>query len=199
MAAFRIYMALSQEDYKRAADELGVEVAVIKAVASVESNGEPFLPDGRTPLLFEAHLFSRFTKGKFDHTHPHISSPKWNRKLYIGGPREWDRLEEAIGLDRVAALMSASYGAFQICGFNFAACGFKSVEEFVEAMKTEAGQLAAFVAFIKSRDLDDELQRKDWAGFARGYNGPQYRLNAYHTRLARVYEQFRAGEKLKAA
>jgi len=190
-------MPLTDADYKSAADELGCEQAAIKAVACVESNGEPFLPDGRVPVLFEAHIFHKYTKGEFDEGHPDLSSPTWNRKLYKGGAREWDRLEEAIKLDRKAALMSASYGMFQICGFNFTLCGFRDVEPFVEAMKTESGQLAAFVEFIKSNGLADELTRKDWTGFARGYNGPGYRANKYDIKLARVYEQLRAGEKIK--
>jgi hypothetical protein len=85
--------------------------------------------------------------------------------------------------------MSASYGAFQICGFNAGACGFGDVEVFVEAMKTEQGQLEAFVAFIKSSGLADELQRKDWKGFARIYNGPSYSANAYDVKIANAYEQ----------
>jgi len=192
-------MPLTDADYKSAADELGCEVAAVKAVAAVESSGEPFLADGRPCILFEAHIFSRYTQCKFDQTHPHISSPTWNRKLYRGGAAEWERLEEAIELDRKAALMSASWGAFQVMGFNFALCRFTNVEDFVAAMKeSEAKQLTAFVQFIKSRDLDDELRRKDWRGFARGYNGIGFKQNAYDTKLARVYEQIR-GAKQEAA
>src|SRR5687767_11668525 len=126
-------MALTDDDYKKAAEELNCEVAAIRAVASVEAAGDGFLPDGRVKLLFEAHIFGRYTKGKFDKGHPELSSPKWNRKLYKGGAGEWERLQDAIELDRKAALMSASYGAFQVMGFNFGVCGFTSVEDFVEA------------------------------------------------------------------
>ena len=189
-----LFMPLTDADYQKAAEELGCEPAALKAVAAIESNGDPFLPDGRVKILFEAHIFARYTKGQFDKTHPHISSPTWNRKLYKGGAAEWDRMAEAIELDRKAALMSASYGMFQIMGFNFALCGFTCVEDFVNAIKDEPGQLAAFIQFIKSNHLDDELRRKDWAGFARGFNGPGYKLNFYDTRLARLYEQIRAGD-----
>jgi N-acetylmuramidase-like protein len=181
---------LTDEDYKEAARELGCEIAAIKAVAHVEAPKGPFLPDGRLTILFEAHIFHKYTQGKFTPTHPHISSAKWDRKLYKGGAGEWPRMEEAFTLDPVAAQMSASYGAFQIMGFNFAACGFKTVEAFVESMLTEPGQLAAFVEFIKSKDLDDELHRKDWSGFARIYNGPGYVINDYHTKMAKAYEKF---------
>lgn len=184
-------MALTDDDYKQAAKELGCEMAALRAVADVECGGKPFLPDGRVVILFEAHIFSRYTKGRFDQLHPNLSSSKWNKKLYRGGSAEWDRLADAVELDRKAALMSASWGAFQLMGFNFAVCGFTSVEAFVEAMKTEEGQLEAFMGFIKSQHLSDELQRRDWRGFARIYNGPAYSANAYDTKMAKAYDKFK--------
>jgi N-acetylmuramidase len=99
-------------------------------------------------------------------------------------------MTEACGLARRAALMSASFGRFQIMGFNHASCGYVEVEEFVAAMNSEGRQLAAFIEFIKARDLDDELQRRDWAGFARGYNGKAYAVNQYDLKLKRAYEKF---------
>jgi hypothetical protein len=192
-------MPLTDDDYKTAAKELGCDIASIRAVASVESAGEGFLEDGRVRVLFEAHIFSRYTKGRFDDSHPNLSSSKWNRKLYRGGAAEWDRLAEAVELDRKAALMSASWGAFQLMGFNFAACAFTTVDDFVSAMKTEQGQLEAFVEFIKSQGLADELQRRDWAGFARIYNGPAFKANSYDARMAKAYDKFSAEEKAKAS
>src|SRR5262245_13379515 len=140
------YMPLSDDDYKQAAKELECEMAAIKAVASVESSGHSFLSDGRVLILFEAHVFHRLTKGKYDQSHPKLSSAKWNRKLYANdGAGEWDRLQEAMTLDNAAALMSTSWGAFQIMGFNHGACGFPYLSTFVSAMQTESGQLSAFV------------------------------------------------------
>ena len=38
------------------------------------------------------------------------------------------------------------------------------------------------------------LRRKDWTGFARGYNGPGYEANRYHEKLASAHARFaRAG------
>ncbi|NBT89135.1 MAG: DUF3380 domain-containing protein, partial [Flavobacteriaceae bacterium] len=34
------------------------------------------------------------------------------------------------------------------------------------------------------------LKAKDWAGFAKGYNGPAYAKNAYDTKLAGAYANF---------
>src|SRR6185295_10213057 len=101
-----------------------------------------FLADGRPKILFEAHVFGQRTQQRFTRSHPALSSRTWNRALYQGGAREWARLAAAMQLDRRAALESASWGAFQIMGFNFAACGFSDVEAMVAAMRTEEGQLA---------------------------------------------------------
>lgn len=187
-------MKLTHADYVRAAEALGCEVAAIQAVARVESSGGGFFPDGRPKILFEAHVFSRLTKGEFDTSHPHLSSRRWNRALYRGGIREYDRLEEAKKLAPVEALSSCSWGRFQIMGFNHKAAGFATVHEFVEAMhESEGRHLDAFAAFVVHAGLADELRRRDWAGFARGYNGPAFRENQYDTKIASAYARFSKG------
>ena len=96
-----------------------------------------------------------------------------------------------MSLDGQAALESASWGRFQIMGFNFAACGYKSVMAFVRAMyESEGKQLDAFVAFIRHANLTAALREKRWADFARGYNGPGYAANSYDQKLQAAYEKF---------
>lgn len=184
-------MKLTDADYARAASLLGCAPAVIRAVAAVESAGDGFLLDGRPKILFEAHIFSRLTAHKFDASHPDISSPTWNKALYVGGAGEHDRLARAAELDRDAALKSASWGKFQIMGFNFERCGFGLLQDFVNAMyRNEGAHLTAFCNFVKSMGLDDELRRLDFAGFARGFNGPKFAENGYDTLLAKAHGHF---------
>lgn len=174
-----------------AAARIGCQVASVRAVIDVESRGG-FLPDGRPKILFERHYFSRLTKKAFDATHADISNPKWGG--YKGGAAEYERLGRAIKLNRDAALRSASWGAFQIMGDNYKLCGFANAESFVAAVVSgEAAQLDAFCSFIKKTGLDDELIRRDWAGFARGYNGPAYKANKYDEKLAAAYAFHSAG------
>lgn len=156
------------------AERLGVEPAVVLAVAEVESNGGGFLPDGRPAILFEALWFHKFTNGAFDVSHPNISSATWDRSLYEGGVAEWNRLAEAIALDPEAALKSASWGAFQIMGFNHAACGFQDVRGFVDALSRNLdAQVGAFTAFVQANPpMLQALRSRDWTTFARLYNGP---------------------------
>jgi hypothetical protein len=182
---------LSEQAIISAAASLDCEVAAVKAVIDVESRGG-FLADKRPKILFERHYFSRLTNRKHDAKAPDISSKKTGG--YKGGSAEYDRLAKAIALNREAALRSASWGAFQILGDNFKVAGFGDVEAFVKAMcKSEGDHLAAFVNFVKGNHLDDELRRRDWAGFARGYNGPAFKKNKYDTKLANAFAHHAGG------
>ena len=182
---------MKEPNYTDAAKELGCEVAVIKAVAQVESNGRGEFANGQPKVLFEAHVFSRLTKGLYDKTHPSLSSAKWNKDLYVGGEAEHFRLQEAAGIDRTAALMATSWGKFQIMGENYRECGYRSLQDFINAMyRGESGQLEAFVGFIKHTGLDKVLQRRDFTEFARRYNGPGFKRNKYDEKIAAAYRSF---------
>jgi hypothetical protein len=171
------------------AQRLGVEPDAVLAVAEVESAGSGFLADGRPAILFEAQWFHKFTGGRYDASNPDISSPVWNRSLYRGGVAEYDRLNEAMALDAEAAFKSASYGLFQIMGFNYAACGFPNVMAYWDAMKKgENEQIEAFTNFINDNPgLRQALQFKDWASFARLYNGPGA-VAQYSGRISAAYQ-----------
>ncbi|NJM46018.1 MAG: N-acetylmuramidase family protein [Alkalinema sp. RU_4_3] len=167
---------------------MGCEEATVRAVTEVEAAGSGFFADGRSKILFEAHWFSDLTDGIYDDTAPSLSSPVWNRSLYIGGVGEWDRLYRAANLNRAAALQSASWGLGQIMGFNHNLAGYPNVEDFVKDMHISEGkQLIAMFNFIRNADLAPALVRRNWAAFARGYNGEGYRQNEYDVRLAEAY------------
>lgn len=182
---------LTEADYRAAAKSLDCSVAAVKAVAEVESVGDGFLASGEVKILFEAHVFDRLTGGKYRRSHPNISSARWNRSLYgPGGQHQHRRLQQAVALDRDAALQSASWGMFQVMGFNWKVCGYKSLQAFInDVSASAAGQLRAFVGYVKARGLADELQRLDWPGFAYGYNGTGYAANHYDTKMAAAYRR----------
>ena len=93
-------------------------------------------------------------------------------------------------LNPAAACESASFGKFQIMGFHWKACGFKSVFDFVRAnYHSEAEQLGCFIDFLRSRGLDKHLITKNWAAFALGYNGSGYKMNKYDTKMADAYRR----------
>ena len=182
---------ISANDIGDEAKKMGCDAPAVWAVCDVESGGSGFLPDGRPRILFEAHIFSRLTNHQYDRSYPNISSPVWNQALYgASGAHQYDRLDEANGLDRIAALEAASWGLFQIMGFNYGRCGFLSADEFITAMwSSERAQLDAFTGFCNSSGLVPFLVSHDWVRFALGYNGPNEALNSYHIRLGQAYQK----------
>lgn len=173
-----------------------IEPAMLKAFAVVESAGSGFLPDGRCKILFEGHVFWRqlinhgvspenYTSGNQDILHP-----SWDKSKYRGGAAEYLRLERAMNIHRKAALMSASYGMFQIMGFNHKYCGYPDVENFVANMnKSEYHQLMAVVEYLKQNGFIPLFNQHLWSEIARRYNGPAYAKNNYHIRLQQAYQQ----------
>lgn len=190
---------LSQADLERAAQRLDVPVAAIHAVNEIESRGHGFLPDGRPAILFERHvMFDRLSERGLDAVTLSKNYPGVVNKArggYSGGSAEYMRLSAAKGIDHVCAIESASWGQFQIMGYRYEMAGYKSANEFVEAMHvSEAKQLDAFVSFIEFDPLlHKALKGRKWAEFAKIYNGPAYKENLYDVKLARAYDRY-AGE-----
>ena len=179
---------LTELDYINASNILGVPVAAIKAVAEVESRGNGFFSNGKPKILFEAHLFGKYTKYKYNQSYPNISSKRWDRSLYYGGIREYERLNLAVTLDEVSALKSTSWGKFQIMGFNYKICNYSDVISFVmDQYVSEGVHLMNFVNFIQGNKLDKYIKKQDWAGFAYRYNGPGYKQNHYDTKMEKAF------------
>jgi hypothetical protein len=193
--------ALSANGLSAVSDSLSVQAPEIWTVLAVETSGCGFLADRRQPILFERHIFSKLTYGQ--HGISDVSNPKAGG-YGPSGANQYVRLANAIQLNRTAALQSASWGLAQIMGMNFRSAGFGDVETMVSAMSdSEDAQLAAFATFLKGNRLDRYLQAHDWAAFAKGYNGPNYAVNQYVTKLAHAFQKYSAGRlpdlKLRAA
>ncbi len=180
---------LGPSDLSDVAARMNVELAAVEAVLDVESNGRAFLPGGRPPILFEAHVFGRLTGHRWDDSHPNVSAPAWDRSLYgAGGAHQYDRLAEAMTLDRRAALNSASWGMFQVLGLNDGQCGYSDVEAFVVDMcESAAKQLDIFRKFCDNGGLTKYLRFRDWVRFAIRYNGAGQAANGYSDKLASAY------------
>jgi hypothetical protein len=179
------------------AGKYGLDAASVLAVAEVESESRSgFQKTGLLTVLFEAHIFYReLKKAGLDSDilmikYPNLISLTWNKILYKGGDYENIRLAEALKIHE-CAWNCASYGMFQIMGFNYKTCGFNSVQEFVRYLKI--GQEAHVDTFLKFISADSRkinaLRSKDWATFARLYNGSRYAENKYDIRLAEAYEK----------
>jgi hypothetical protein len=189
---------LTKQDFQKCADDLGVSVAALQAVAEVESGGAGFtVIDGKSQpvILWEPHIFWReLNKQGIQPVRSDICYPTWGEKPYPKGQAaQHERLQRGVAIHREAALRSASYGKFQICGFNYRLCGYNSLQDFINDMyKDEQGHLKAFCGFIVSTGLLKHLKAKDWENFSRGYNGPGYAKNNYHKKMKAAYLKYAA-------
>ena len=121
-----------------------------------------------------------------------LAYPKWGEKPYPkGSDAVYAEIEAAYDIDAESALKSVSWGLGQIMGSNFLNAGCDSVSQMVEeACESELNQLKQMASFITHAGLLQKLKNKDWAGFAKGYNGPGYAQNNYDVKLANNYGKF---------
>ncbi len=190
--------ALLETDFQAAAARLGVSVAAVKAVATVESNGGGFLPDGRVKVQYEPHVMYRQLASNFDRAradkellaHPDLVAKKAGSYQSLD-KEDKDMNRAAQLIDRTSTLESASWGAFQIMGYHWKTLQYTTLQGFINDQYTAAGQLETFVRFIQADPrLLRALRGKDWAAFARIYNGPNYAANKYDTKLAAAFKQY---------
>jgi peptidoglycan hydrolase-like protein with peptidoglycan-binding domain len=192
---------VQEADFVAAAAKANIELACLKAVTTVEAKQSGFLSNGFPIILFERHVFYKYlvkNRGQAfaDNTsavNPDICNSSTGG--YLGGKAEIKRLQKASAIDAVGANWSTSFGLFQIMGFNFAQAGYASVTEYAAAMAiSEAKQLNAFVSYLLN-DTDGSLLKnlriRNWAGFAREYNGPAYAQQSpsYDVRMSNAYNK----------
>ena len=200
---------LSDTDFVTAASGLGADVSSVMAVAQVEAGGRAgFAADGRPIIRYELHIFHQRTHGIYAKSHPHLSQPslKTGNPFHVGGqPNEWSLmygamiLRDAKGNQRTTeAWSSASWGMFQVMGFNHISVGWPDIHGFARDMcASEANQLRAFLGFVRSSKLTSAIVAHDWARFAQGYNGAGYAVNQYDTKIAAAYTRISADRKAK--
>jgi hypothetical protein len=201
--------ALTDKDFADAATALDpkVPVALLHAFARTESGGRSGMDaKGRPVIAFEGHVFRRYSAVKtgkppvktypFDKTYPLLSypykmkaGPEW-QKNNKDQDTAWTTLNTALALDHNAALMACSWGMFQVMGFNYAACGYSTVDDFVAVMKaSERGQLDAFVGFCKATPgMVNAMIAKNFATMASLYNGSDY--GNYDKQIAKHYKEY---------
>lgn len=204
--AFRKEVTLSDQEItaaaRSAAKRLAVEVATMLAVIEIESGGKVYADVGRSrePLIrFEGHYFDRRLSGAARETarrqglaHPTAGKVKNPRSQAA----RWAMVNKAILINAKAALESVSWGLGQVMGAHWQWLDFESVDQLVNTARGgAAGQVHLMVRYIEKAGLTGALQRRDWAAFARGYNGPAYAKHGYHTKLAAAYRRFSAGHE----
>lgn len=191
---------LTAEDYKTIADELGVEAAAIRAVVEIETGKtrRGFHDTGLPIINFDLPVFRRTAArrgidlSKYQASHPVVFAAPNIRKYGSQQKAQQARFDAAMSIDSITTIDSTFWGMFQIGGFNYKLCGTESREEFVELMKrSEYDQLRLFANYIRNTGLLKYLKAKNWAAFAKIYNGPSYASRGYHTRMAAAYRRYK--------
>ena len=189
---------LTEQDFIEVAQELGVEVAAIKAVVEIEAGKthKGFWTENKPLINFDLALFRKMAaKNKValssaQKTHPVIFAKPNIAKYGSQQAAQQARLDAAREVHDLSAIEGTFWGMFQIGGFNWKKCDASSPDEFVELMsRSERDQLELFAHFITNTGLLKHLQNKNWSSFARGYNGTNYAKRGYHTRLAAAYKK----------
>ncbi len=193
------YSGLTEEDFKIVADELGVEIAAIKAVVSIEAGAQMkgFWAPGVPVINFDRAMYTRMRSKVTDKSGAKDAKVPPGLKGYAH--QEWTQLVNARRQNANAADMGTFWGMFQIGGFNYKMCGCKTIEEFVRLCSySELEQLELFAAFITNSGMLPDRKAKNWAAFARKYNGAGYAKRGYHTKMANAYKKYKAAEAQKA-
>lgn len=195
---------LKDSDYTAAAARLKVSELAIRVFGAVEGRGVGFLKNGKPKILFERHrmyAYLRLKKGaafanKMAVERPNIVNKKSGG--YQGNEAEYVRLELAKQIDVESALMSASWGQFQIMGENWKELGYTSVQDFVDQQfASESDQLEAFIRFIewktgiiddKKVKLIDALRAENWDAVFTLYNGPNYKKLGYQAKFQKEWD-----------
>ncbi|MCO5065070.1 MAG: N-acetylmuramidase domain-containing protein [Rhizobiaceae bacterium] len=187
----------TKNEIAAAARAEGLEPAALLAVSDVESGGQPFARvEGRDePLIrFEGHYFNRLLP-KDKRTIAMNAGLASSRVGGVANPRtqegRWKLLNRAAMIDRQAAMQSTSWGLGQVMGVHWEWLGYGSVDALVsEARSGAAGQARLMLRFIVANGLREVLKDHDWEAFAHRYNGPAYRRNGYHTKMAAAYRRY---------
>ncbi|WP_331686696.1 N-acetylmuramidase domain-containing protein [Consotaella aegiceratis] len=171
--------------------QTGVAAAVLIAVALVETNAKAFALVGnrQEPLIrFEGHYFDRGLRGDARATAraAGLADPRAGR---IANPRSqaarWRLLDRAVAIDAEAAHAATSWGLGQVMGAHWKKLGFASATDLAAtARQSTAGQFDIVARFLRLGGLDRRLDRADFEGFARRYNGPGFRRNRYDDKIA---------------
>ena len=189
---------LDPSDLPRIGSMIGVGEDIVRGVMETEAAGKSVDKNGRIKALYEPHVAYRASRGAVRQklVAAGLAYPKWKK----GYPADsYPRIKAAMKIDETVALLATSWGFPQVLGENFAIAGYDSVQEMVlDFLGDEDNQLEGMVRFIQGAHLDDELrvlEKKiakgqmltpdDARPFVRGYNGPGYEKNDYHTIFAK--------------
>ena len=168
-------------EIKQVVEPFNIDPYFAYAVAMVESNGKGYRNNGFPVIRFEKHVFIKYLK-------KNKAAQQLIRKAENLKGSGWDAYQAALKINPTYAKLATSFGMFQIMGFNHAVVGYETVDEFVTAMEESVeNQTVAFCIFVMANHLQNAVRNKKFADFATKYNGPNYLMNNYDTKLEDAY------------
>lgn len=168
---------ITENQYKNLAKEFGISVSKVKAIDSVESNGEGFDPSTRKiKIQFEPHYFKRISR---------LVSGLWTSNKVDIQSKEWLAFNDAFAKNPTAAMESTSIGRMQVMGSHWKRLGFKDVNQMWDFAKdSEANQLWLGLKFIETDDrLFEAVKQWNTKKVAYYYNGKNYWIKGYDKKL----------------
>jgi hypothetical protein len=165
--------------YQQTAKDLDLKPAVVRAFAIVESDEKPVTVIGNPVTRFETghwkkHRVASPAAMAFD-------KAKNSKNL----DERWEQFEAMRNVNENAAILSHSFGVFQIMGFNYKLALCADPVTFLNRSMTIEGQFTLFKRFMLSSPAllsAARRMRADQVGFH--YNGPQYKRNKYDVKWA---------------
>jgi hypothetical protein len=197
-------VGMSSARLRRLSSATGVSALALGAIAKVESASL-----GDKAHRFEPHVFLRRVGGlsRGDDAYKSVDSLKLlaaehgisysprsgGYVSFVRSETDWSAYELAAALSFDDAVLSSSWGRFQVMGFNFPAT-FKAdlpgtVQRFVEN-PAEFSDVTLFHWFASRPAAVDAARSADWVSFAVLYNG---KAEPYASRISSAYSELAAG------
>lgn len=181
-------LALDKWAIPRVCIENGWHPAPLEAIKFVESGKFGWFRNGQIKMLPEPHVFGRrlpkslrakairqglatrsFRATRSSGHYKRMGSPE-SRYAFFQKMIDFCKKYNKGNLE--PAYMSASYGSYQIMGFNAQRCGFKSAQDMFEKfLQGEEVQLRAFVTFLKEAGLSNAIKNGNFDLVEKKYNG----------------------------
>lgn len=165
--------------YQKLAKELDVTPAQVRAFAIVESDEKALTASGNPVVRFERARWRRYRIA--EKTAMGFDNAKNPKDL----DARWAQFEAMRQVNEQAAILSHSFGLFQIMGFNYALTMCADPVTFLNESMTIEGQFKLFRRFVLSSPSLLSAFRKgraDQVGFH--FNGPGYAANKYDVKWA---------------
>lgn len=194
------YDTLTEDDFQQAASNLGVTVAVVKALDEVLSNHNGGFWTWHRPVIqFEGHIFWKELQKNGIDPYSYVSGnedilyEKWTKAHYKPRMGEYERFTRAASINETATACATCWGAYKLMGYNYEKCGLKDARTFVQQIiESRKNQLDIFCAYVKNSGGDIYLQKLDWTGFAEYYDSAKYTVDRLGERLEQAYAKYAA-------